>query len=373
MVDPPSVETKFYTATTQPAMGVNPLRPFHRIFSEMTRLSVELRPVAARTAILAAVLVSSLLISGSSASQTAPGGPAAQWTHARTPQLKISPFSKIGKHTVAEWREMVDAYWGPGSSATEQVQIFDAAWDTLDREYGAYMNLEVDMQALRRRYRQEVRDGVSKGRFAAIMNHLSLAMKDAHTAIMSYSVNWQNRINFDTPLFVLGAWVDNATFGAALTPMPDGSLLVYKALPNHVLGLQPGDLVLGYDGVPWRDLYPQLLAAELPIQLRWVWGSTDQSMEHCMLMSAGMNWHLFNTIDIRKYPTDEIVSLPTSLLVNQQGTLWGNEQLPVAGVEMPDFVNDDYITWGIVDGTRIGYIYVASWSWENRYRISEQW
>jgi hypothetical protein len=285
----------------------------------------------------------------------------------------VAPHSRIGKRTVEEWRELIDETWGPGLPAEEQVQIFDAAWNNLDRDYGAYMNLEVDMQALRRRYRREIREGVSKGRFAAIMNHLSLAMKDAHTAIMKHSLNWQSRIDFDTPLFVVGAWNNNATFGAALTPTPEGSLLVYRVLPNHNLGLQPGDLVLGYDGVPWKDLYPLLLAAELPIQLRGFWGSTDEAMEHCMLMSAGLNWHLFDTIDIQRYGSDDVVSLPTTLLVGQQGTIWGNEQLPVPGVEMPDFVNEDYITWGVIDGTRIGYIYVASWHWEDQYLISEQW
>ena len=103
-----------------------------------------------------------------------------------------------------------------------------------------------------------------------------------------------------------------------------------SSTPNHKLGLEPGDLVLGYDGVPWRDLYPQLLAAELPIRLRWSWGSTDESMEHAMLISAGMNWHLFDTIDIQKYGSDEVVSLPT-IFWSTSGTIWGNEQLPVRG------------------------------------------
>jgi hypothetical protein len=279
----------------------------------------------------------------------------------------------IGKHTVEEWREIVDDYWGPGVETSEKIRIFDTAWENLDRNYGAYMNLDVDMQALRRQYRREIRGGVSRGRFVAIMNHLSLAMRDAHTAIMNRSVNWGTPMQIGTPLFVVGAWVNNSPFGAALTPRPDGSLLVYKALPNHVLGLEPGDLVLGYDGVPWRILYRRLLEAELPIRLQWVWGSTDASMEHCMLMSAAMNWHLFDTIDIQKYGSEDIVSLPTDLLVNQWGTIWGNEQLPVLGVEMPDFVNEDYITWGVIDGTRIGYIYVASWAWQDEYEISEQW
>jgi C-terminal processing protease CtpA/Prc len=86
-----------------------------------------------------------------------------------------------------------------------------------------------------------------------------------------------------------------------------------------------------------------------------------------------MNWHLFDTIEIKKYASDQIVSLPTELLLNQQGRVWGNEQLPVAGVEMPDFVDEDYITYGVIEGTQIGYIYVASWSWEDQHEISEQW
>jgi hypothetical protein len=256
----------------------------------------------------------------------------------------VPPHTKIGKHTVEEWRTIIDDYWGAGAETSEKVRIFDAAWDNLDQEYGAYMNLDVDMRALRRRYRQEIRDGVSKGRFAAIMNHLSLAMNDAHTAIMQRSVNWETRIQNGTPLFVVGAWSDNWPFGAALTPMPDGSLLVYRVRPNHVLGIEPGDLVIGYDGVPWKDLYQQLLAAELPIRLQWVWGSTDLSMEHAMLISASMNWHLFDTIDIQKYGSEEITSLPTDLLLGQSGTIWGNSNTyydkPIAVLTGPGAVSN---------------------------------
>ncbi len=333
-----------------------------------TRSQSQKRPVVAAAAALVVALASPLLFS------EAPGPERLPRIQAAASQSTVAPHTTVGKHTVEEWRELVDEYWGPGLPASEQLEIFDTAWDNLDQDYGAYMNLAVDMGSLRRRYRQEIRDGVSKGRFTAIMNHLSLAMKDAHTAVMRYSVNWQYRIDNDTPLFIVGGWVDHSPFGAALTPMPDGSLLVYRVLPNHVLGLEPGDLVLGYDGVPWKDLYPLLLAAELPIQLRGSWGSTDESMQHCMLMSAGMNWHLFDTIDIQRYGSDEVVSLPTDLLLNQpHDVVWGNEQLTVPGVEMPDFINEDYITWGIVEGTQIGYIYVASWHWEVQYHISRQW
>ena len=260
------------------------------------------RRAAARTLRALSVLVSAFLFTagGWSEAPRATALPPQESLGATAATPPISPHTKIGNRTVDEWRSLVDDYWGPGVATSEKLRIFDLAWDDLDRDYGAFMNLEVDMSALRRRYRQEIRGGVSKGRFAAIMNHLSLAMKDAHTVIMSRSVNWGTYIDIGTPLFVVGGWGDNSPFGAALTPMDDGSLLVYRVTPNHVLGLEPGDLVLGYDGVRWSELYRQLLAAEFPITLQRYWGSTDDAMEHCFLMSAGMNWHLFDTIDIKK-------------------------------------------------------------------------
>lgn len=42
-------------------------------------------------------------------------------------------------------------------------------------------------------------------------------------------------------------WRDNARFGAALTPLPGGALLVYRTAFNHPLGLEPGDSSTFYD------------------------------------------------------------------------------------------------------------------------------
>ena len=288
---------------------------------------------------------------------------------ARVPLAEPAVFGRIPNE---DWAALIDATWGPGPPAADLLEFFDGLWTAIDEEYGAFHNLDVDLEEIRQRYRPEIAAGVSRGRFAAILNYFSFALKDAHTYFIDGEVNWGTAPEPGVPLFVVGAWLDNSRFGAGLTPLPNDTLLVYKALPNHVLGLQPGDIVLGYDGVPWSVLYRQLWESELPIHLAWVCGSTDASMKHCLMMSAGLNWHLFDTIDVVKYDTGEVVHLPTNPLHYQSGRIWGNEQLPVAGVEMPDFWEEDYITWGIVDGTQIGYIYVASWSWLSRHQISEK-
>jgi len=283
------------------------------------------------------------------------------------------PYQTLSKYRAEDWGVLVDNAWGPGPPTEEKLQVFDRAWSLLDRGYGAFMNLDVDLDAFRDRYRQEIADGISLGRWVAILNRLSFAMLDAHTAIMNSQVNWGTETpQPGLPLFVVGAWLGTWHFGASLTPLPDETLLVIRALPNHPLGLEAGDVVLGYDGVLWKDLYPQLLASELPMTVAWVWGSTPESMKHSLLMSAGMNWHLFDTIDVVKHDTGETLHLPTALLAGQQGQIIGNEQLPVPGVPMYDPFQGNWVSWGIVEGTEIGYIYVASWSSDPELRISEQ-
>jgi hypothetical protein len=279
---------------------------------------------------------------------------------------------KPGHLSKSDWQELIDATWGPGLPTPEKLAIFDAAFNDIDHWYGAFMNLDVDIDSLRDLYRPEIENGVSRGRFAAIMNYFSMALKDAHTMIADRPVNWGTYPNQGIPLFVVGTWTNNFHFGANLTPLPDSTLLVYKALPNHRLGLEAGDIVLGYDGIPWKVLYKELLDAQLPIAPTWVWGSTDESMTHIFLQSAGMNWHLFDTIDIIKYNTGDTLHLQTSILASQSGDIWGNEQLPIRGVAMPNVFADDFVSWGIVEGTQIGYIYVTSWDPDPQYQISIQ-
>jgi hypothetical protein len=282
------------------------------------------------------------------------------------------PIQKMpGHYSRADWQALIDSVWGPGLPTSQKLEIFDTAWDTINAKYGAFQNLNLNIDSLRDLYRPEIENGVSRGRFAGIMSHFALAMKECHTVILDVPVSWGTPITPGIPLFVIGPWYNNARFGASLTPLPDSSLLVYRSLDNHQLGIVEGDIVLGYDGIPWKQLYKELLTAQLPISLNWVWGSNEKSINHCILSSAGLNWHLFDTIDIVKYATGDTLHLPTSLLNNQTGTVWGNEQLDVPGVTWPNIFQDDYVSWGIVEGTQIGYIYVTAWTYDPIYQISQ--
>ena len=276
---------------------------------------------------------------------------------ARTTQPPSSPL-RLGSMTPIERRAAVDAFWGDGSPTADKLKIFDTFWDYADRKFAAFQNLVVDWPALRQNYRAEVEAGVSRGRFAGIMNHLALQLRDSHTRADDILVNFNTLPGPGVPLLGQGAWgVD--TSGACLTAQDDGSALVYSAIPNHPLGLQAGDRILGYDGTPWRQLYQELIHEEMPMWPTW-WGSSASSFDHSFVMAAGLNWSLFDVMDIAKHDNGQVVHIPTSQMPSD--IFWGfcSEQMNV-GVPGPDFFAGQYVSYGTVPGTDIGYVYVWAW------------
>jgi hypothetical protein len=266
-----------------------------------------------------------------------------------------------GHYSKTDWRSAIDSTWGQGLPVSTKLAILDSFWNTIDDSFACFNNLTVNWDSLRAAYRSEVEDTVSRGRFAAIMNHLAMALREGHTIISDITVNYGTLLLPGVPLWVVGAWMDVGHFGAGLTPLPDSSLLVYRVADNHPLGLERGDIVLGYDRRPWTEILRELQEAQLPIRQLYTWGSCSTAMTHSLLNAAGMNWHLFDTIDIVKYSTGDTVHLPTSWLEGQGMHLFATDQMDIPGVPMPATDSIPSVTCGVVSGTRIGYIY--GWRW----------
>jgi hypothetical protein len=275
------------------------------------------------------------------------------------PAPRIVP-KRPGLYSISDWTAAVNATWGPGAPGASKSNLFMQWWSAVDGYAATFHNIDTTLwsSAFAAYFPGVVNyDTVSRGRFAAIMFHMSLRMRDIHVDSRDYTVTYTYP-SPGVPLMYVGGTGDNTHFGAGLTPLPDSTLLVYQAVSPHPLGLVPGDLVLGYDGIPWKDLYPQLLAAQLPVGMvsGSLWGGHEQSFTHDMLMSAGMNWHLFDTIDVVKYATGDTLHLPTAPLASQPYYIWATEQLPIPGILKPEF-GDPPVQWGLIPGTRIGYIY----------------
>jgi hypothetical protein len=204
------------------------------------------------------------------------------------------------------------------------------------------------------------------------MTVLSGALREPHAGILDLGIDSVGGYSVQdgylpgVPYFFPGGWGWVGNFGAALTPLPDSSLLVYSAVTPHPLGLVPGDIVLGYDRVPWNVLCKELLDAELPVQFirggTNNWGSTPRARTHGLLNSAGNHWGLYDTIDVVKWASGDTLHLATAALAGQGWkSLFASEQVAVPGVRMPEYGNNEFVTWGVVENTSVGYVYAYSW------------
>ena len=270
-----------------------------------------------------------------------------------------------GAKSAEDWAGLIDATWGPGDPTYLKTYVFNSYWDFVDRRYAGFHGIDDRWLELRDHYLPLISAGVSRGRFAAILGQLSLSLRDPH------SMAWDDEVAATfpargVPLLVsaaVGARAGN--LGAAVTALGDTAGLVYRVEPDNPLGLAPGDVILGYDERPWLDCLADLMAAELPV--KGSWRASPAAWVHNWAASVGANWHLFDSMDVRKYDSGTVVHVATAAADGYESSLYASDQIEV-GIPMPDLAGQEAVTWGVIQraGRSIGYVYVFAWAYTAR-------
>jgi hypothetical protein len=268
-----------------------------------------------------------------------------------------------------QWRHIIDSMWGPGLQTAQKLQIFDDYASHLHDEFDGFQSLGMSWaswDSLQMYWRSKINDSTSQGIFSGIMSRFAFSLRDLHTYAWDGMVV-STPLNSGVPIFCIGGQsMDDSIFvshfGGVLTALPDNNILVLRVVEHHPLNLQPGDIILGYEGVRWKDISQELLEAEIPI----IGLNTNASSAYNdeMLISSGMNWHLFDTIDVIKYSTGDTLHLSLDVMVGFDAPPMMNaEQLPVPGINFPDWTKFQVVNYGTLEHTNIGYIYLYGESW----------
>jgi hypothetical protein len=288
-----------------------------------------------------------------------PVRPLREMSTPHTPTMTPVPAHPSFYDRKAEWRSIIRQFWGPGDSLAAKLEVFDL-FQSYARSYAATFTWHrINWDSIASTLRSKITDSTSRGEFSRILNDLMFAFRDGHYQASDQTV-MQTPTNPGTPLFP-GFWWDARHAGVGTTPLADSTLLIYKAVPNHPLGLVPGDIIVGYQGVPWSRLVRELLDGGVPYYI--LPGAAPSAFARTLLYPAANCWHLFDTIDVVKHSTGQLVHLPLDAMttLSAPSQYLNNEQLPVPGVAMPPPDQDfkgPAITYGIITGTNIGYIYV---------------
>ena len=255
-----------------------------------------------------------------------------------------------------DWHHIIDSVWGSGISLSEKLNVFNTYTAKLHDQFDGFLSLGINWDSLKSFYQLKINDTTSRGGFSAILSHLALDLRDYHTQAYDIGVN-NTALNPGVPLLMLSGFLTVEHFGAVVTVLPDGKVCVIRAVNNHPLGLEPGDIILGYEGIPWSELVDELYEYELP-SVGYIGGALSANV-HEKLIGVGMNWHLFDTIDILKYSTGDTLHLSTLSMVGFNITqMLNNEQVPMPGIPFPNYFNNQLVSYGIINNTNIGYIYL---------------
>lgn len=258
------------------------------------------------------------------------------------------------------WVHLVDSTWGNSMSNADKLNLFNQLWNPINYEYPCFVNLPMyNWDSIVNAMRNEIINGVSEGRFNAIIENLLTYINDGHT----YFIDYNNSSYYGTPGYPLFRG-ESGYFGACVTPLEDSSAMVYDVVPNHPFGLQRGDIILGYNNIPWTKLIKIILRNQIPNEV-YV-GSSLAATYHRYIQAAGENWHLFDTINIKKCD-GTIVNLPTSLMIGHiYAQTFCTEQIPQLGVHKITYTehssNHISTSAGVLQGTNIGYVYLLDCS-----------
>jgi hypothetical protein len=250
-------------------------------------------------------------------------------------------------------------FWGAAPPREVRLEVFDAIWDEYQAQYANFGLAGEDWDALRDRVRPEVADEESYGGFYRLLSHMFFEVREGHSVIMSDMVCATPLVE-RPPLF----WSTGGgrPLGVCVTGTAEETALVVKADPGNPAGLEPGDEILGYDGVAWAELLDEAL--DLPFCGGHA--AVAEAERHLLVRAAAENPHLFEQMDVRRGGTGAVTSVPTDgLLASAFPDLLCPEQVSV-GVDVPwstvaDASSLSPVSYGRLPGTDIGYIYVYGW------------
>ena len=263
-----------------------------------------------------------------------------------------------------EWQSIIDETWGNNIPLSEKQSVFNAYADFADEYFTLFAESDFDWDSLRNKYYDRITSDLSDGAFAGLISRFGTEFQELHARFWDIFIAQGTPTKHGVPIYYYNTF-DVSHFGATLALQPDSTLLVVKTIENHPLGLEAGDKVVGYEGKLWTELTHELFEANLPAG--GYLASAPESIFNFMMTNAGINWHLFNTIDVIKYGESIVTSLSLEPMYDTvpdgpvfTGEIWNNPQLPIAGVPFPwGIIDFENLGFGINTDNKIGYIYVT--------------
>lgn len=248
-----------------------------------------------------------------------------------------------------------DTYWGNFSDNEREklIESFVSIWQFANDKFPAFEGLDINWQEFHDESIEILENTNSYGDYLAIITNIPYILKEGHGFVATwkmYGIDAKNLYHPNVPIFYT-LLKPESKIGASCVVTEDGQICVSKITSDiNPYNLNPGDVIVGYNGVPWDEWITPLEESMIP-KLATP-GGHDSSREHSLIRSAIANPNLFETINIKHYGSDEISTYQVVHIdpENYMPSLDIIKEFP----EIPEVSENLY--GGVIPGTNIGYI-----------------
>lgn len=275
----------------------------------------------------------------------------------------------------AEIQSMVDAkisqleetnkiFWGemPGDPDASII-LFQRIWSEINSNFCGFKGFDLDWDAYKEKNYEAVEFADNYGDYLNILTDMAYQLHEGHSTVYTKRMKGGGRffLSFNAPVFL--SFGQSTTKIGGCPVLTEDQEVVIKSIDKpevNPYNLNPGDIILGYNGVPWKYWADALNHAKLPKFANP--GASAGARSINLLKAAASNAHFFEVINIKRHETGEIETLPI-IPLESKDVLWCKEWtgIETPGVSQPEVnaFEQEAMTYGILEGTNIGYIYLT--------------
>ncbi len=203
-------------------------------------------------------------------------------------------------------------FWGnlPENNDNMQ-QLFQMVWSFLRTNFPAFDLVDADWDKLGDDYYYAIDSLKDYGEYTSLMMNMAFNLHEGHMLVVPgrvYGARGLSSYQENSPVYHPFTYkVDR--IGACYTVTDKGEMVFLKLNgEDNPYNIRPGDEFIGFNGVPWQDWVKALIESGLPIF--GAPASNDDSFNYGLLKSGMSSAMMFETINIKRYDTDEIETYP---------------------------------------------------------------
>jgi len=281
-----------------------------------------------------------------------------------------------------------NAYWGELPNKRDKIiETIEELLTYIRTTFPGFKGLDLDWDKVEKEILEKTKNAKNSGELYSLISKAIFSLKEGHTGLSIR--NKKNSKIIDKSYFTFSTLSTISSIGACVVVNDKEEIITTRVVDeNNTYNIKPGDEIVGYNGISWKEWYPYLLES---IPINSCAGASEGVIRYNLIKSAVANANLFEKINIKRYDTGKIDTIPIKE-IKQDFFDWSKNCTEyisnIENIYTPSklifnylledeklgFSVNDIISSGVIEKYNIGYIYITQFtSGYNEFSNIKDW